>query len=79
MSDFEIEKRTLEGGWVEWRLVTQRPMVTPDFKLSGIEARLRIAHLFVSSAAGICDHMGVPQLSAALGDMWDLVERSLRR
>jgi hypothetical protein len=73
--NFEIEKRTLADGWVEVRLVTLRPKVTPDFKYSGSEARQRIAELFLSGAAGICDAMGYPQLSMHLGELWSMARQ----
>jgi len=76
---YEFEKRTLENGWVEVRIITLRPLVTPDYKLQGDEARPRIAHFFLSGAAGIADMMGVPSLSGALGDLWGLCERRFSR
>lgn len=51
--DFRITKKTLAPGWAEITIVTRRGYNdSPDFELTGEPARLKIAKLILSMAAG---------------------------
>lgn len=78
---FEFEKRTLGNGWIEVRFVTLSPKQTPDTVVTGNDARMRIAELFLSGAAGICARMGGvhgPALERAMGEFWQIIQLAYR-
>ncbi len=76
--DYEIEKRTLGDGWVEVRFQVLRPLDTADFKVSGRDARFRIAELFLSGAAGVCRSFGHDVLELRLNELWGVVREALQ-
>lgn len=63
--EYRITKRTLGPGWPEITIVMRRPD-TPDYSVSGDVARERIAHTFLSGAAGIASGRGDVKLARRL-------------
>lgn len=74
MPKVEIQKRTLQRGWTELRIVLNRPD-TPDFKYEGDEALMHIAHFVLSFAAGMAHSLGAHGFEYSCRAFYDEVLR----
>lgn len=71
----EFQKRTLEPGWAEVRIVMQRPGDdSPDFTVTGEDARLRWIKLVLSTASGIAHMLHDHETEIALVELWTHME-----